>query len=176
MKMRIAYLVIICAITISAEVLGKTELDETRKVDKTEPPIGKDKDQSGHVRCRDEALRAEKDFLPPTWKSGDSPDRQKPILEPGLDTESLPVSKTTQTECDCDCRYDEPGVWYIRMFINSLPSRGWFWAAGVLLFIFYLPKWVAEWLVVITKLLIWWRGGGLPESGPLRRRGTTEKM
>ncbi|KAL2069452.1 hypothetical protein VTL71DRAFT_14131 [Oculimacula yallundae] len=120
---------------------------------------------SAAARCNDDTLSP--GFLPPTWasrpESPDSPD-QKPITTP----EHEPYCPA------CDCKCDQAVCctnYFMKSFIYSLPSRGWFWAAGVFVFVLYLPKLIADWFITMTTVIRLWRDGIVPRptSGPAMR-------
>lgn len=100
----------------------------------------------GPVRCKDTTL--EPGFLPPKWDSRSIPADQMPIIDsdPDLDSSVTPPSPE-DSKCKCKCKCDQ-AVCCTYYLINYLPTRGWFWAAGVLLFIMLLPGWVAIWFKV----------------------------
>ncbi|KAH7346296.1 hypothetical protein BKA65DRAFT_502144 [Rhexocercosporidium sp. MPI-PUGE-AT-0058] len=156
-----AYLILLILVgLIAADVLKNDEASKLGRTEHQRSSFGRESSNDA-ARCSEDSL--EPGFLPPMWNSRRSPSDQKPVVD--APPEVQPVIPPTNS---CECKFDQD-ICCTNYIIRSLPSREWFWAAGVLLLIYFLPVWFTRWILVITKLRLWWRYGVLPQPGPVGR-------
>ncbi|KAH6714112.1 hypothetical protein BKA61DRAFT_607225 [Leptodontidium sp. MPI-SDFR-AT-0119] len=168
--MRAHLLILILVSLIAADVLKNDEASEQQDTGRQRSALEPGGISNDAVRCYEDSLKP--GFLPPKWdsRSSEASSDQKPLVDSVPDSEAQPTGILPPTaSCDCKCNQ---AICCTNYLIKSLPSRGWFCGAGLLLFIYHLPSWLARWLHAVTPLVVWWRGGGFPVP---ESRGRQEK-